>query len=137
MHDVGLKADRFPYTNFFLAAIFACWAAPGVAYFITGSDRTAFLTGSVTCAASGLIFLLLCVPLAGFMHSVRKETRVFDWAMRFMFHVGLPKSKPGWIAANLALAGFFFCTAVILYYTAAGDPKSEPGFIRWLNDFFR
>jgi hypothetical protein len=98
-----LKEKAFPYSGIILAAVIAAWLGPGIAWSITGSDRTAFLIASITSALLGLLFLLLCLPLAGFMDRSQRETlgpipKLLDLVVRhFLGYVGWPQSRRGWI----------------------------------------
>ena len=137
-----MKSKAFPYTGIILIAIIAAWLGPGIAWFTTGSDHTAFLTASVTSALLGTAFLLLCVPLAGFMDRSQREVlgpipKLLDLVVRhFLVYVGWPQSRRGWIITNIALAACFFTAAVLTFFWATGNTQSEQGLTGWLGHAF-
>ena len=130
-------------TGIILAAILAAWLGPAIAWSITGSDRAAYLTASITSALLGLVFLLRCVPLATFMDRSQREAlgpipKLLDLVVRHcLIYVGWPQSRRGWIITNIALAACCFTLAVLAFFWAMGDTQSEQALTGWLEQAFR
>ena len=139
----GLDEKAFPYAGIILAAIMAAWLGPGIAWFVTGSDRTASLTASITSALLGMVFLLLCPPLARFMDRSQRKmpgpiAKVLDLVVRHILaYVGWPQSRRGWIVTNIALAVCFFTVAVLAFFRFTGDTQSEQAMTGWLQQMCR
>lgn len=137
-----MKEKALSLPSIVLSAILVAWLAPGLTWFITDSDKAAFLTASITSALLGLVFLFLCLPLAGLMDRSQREMlgplpKLFDLVVRhFLVYVGWPQSRRGWIITNIGLAGCFFVVAILAFFWATGDAQSEQTLTRWLEDLF-